>query len=559
MTEHGRTPTPTDALAEEYVATLTRLSPISATEMGLPGDETALDDFSPAGLRAQAEAAQEVLTALEGVQPTDEVDRITQLAMRERLGLELELDEAGENLGQLNVIASPLQFIREVFDMMPTETEEHWSNIAARMHAVPEAIEGYVQSLRLGARRGHVPARRQVEAGIAEAEGLASADSFFVSLAEGARVQEGAPPQPLAQALHDGARAAAQGYGHLARVLAELVDQAPEEDAVGRERYERFSRLFLGAEVDLDETYEWGLEQVEAIAAEQQAVAERISGPGATIAQAMADLDADPDRILHGTDGLQKWMQATAEEAISALDGEHFQIPEPVHRFECRIAPTHSGGIYYTPPSDDFSRPGRMWWSVPEGVTEFTTWREKTTVYHEGVPGHHLQTGQAAYQSRSLNTWRRMACWVSGHGEGWALYAERLMQDLGFLGDDGDLMGMLDSQRLRAARVVVDIGVHLRKPCPQRWGGGIWNAQKAWDFLNAHVSMEPEFLQFELNRYLGWPGQAPSYKVGQRLWEQLRDRARERAGADFDLAEFHRRALNVGSVGLDTLSAALDR
>src|SRR5699024_4575010 len=94
--------------------------------------------------------------------------------------------------------------------------------------------------------------------------------------------------------------------------------------------------------------------------------------------------------------------------AISALDGEHFQIPEPVHRFECRIAPTHSGGIYYTPPSDDFSRPGRMWWSVPEGVTEFTTWREKTTVYHEGVPGHHLQTCQAAYQSRSLNTWRRM-------------------------------------------------------------------------------------------------------------------------------------------------------
>jgi len=274
----------------------------------------------------------------------------------------------------------------------------------------------------------------------------------------------------------------------------------------------------------------------------------------------MARLDGDPARILHGTAALAEWMQATADDAVAALADTQFDIPEPVRRLECRIAPTHNGGIYYTGPSADFSRPGRMWWSVPQGVTEFSTWREKTTVYHEGVPGHHLQIGQTAYRSELLNTWRRLACWVSGHGEGWALYAERLMSDLGFLDEPGERMGMLDGQRLRAARVVLDIGVHLRKPAPQQWGGGIWDAAKAWPFLKANANMAEGFLAFELERYLGWPGQAPSYKVGQRLWEQTRDAAQAAArarGETFSLRAFHRRALDVGSVGLDVLRDTL--
>ncbi|HLS73572.1 MAG TPA: DUF885 domain-containing protein, partial [Actinomycetaceae bacterium] len=327
-----------------------------------------------------------------------------------------------------------------------------------------------------------------------------------------------------------------------------------------RERYAMWSRYFLGTEVDLDETYEWGLEELARVTAEQETTAARLYGPGTTPAEAMARLDADPARQLHGTDALQSWMQETSDRAVRELAASQFDIPEPVRRLECRIAPTKTGGIYYTGPSADFSRPGRMWWSVPRGVTTFSTWRELTTVYHEGVPGHHLQIGQTAYRSDQLNTWRRLASWVSGHGEGWALYAERLMADLGYLEDPGDYLGMLDGQRLRAARVVLDIGVHLRKEIPEHLGGGIWDAYKAWDFLKANANMAEGFLAFELDRYLGWPAQAPSYKVGQRLWEQLRDdaenEARER-GEAFDLKEFHRAALDVGSVGLGVLRSAL--
>ena len=156
--------------------------------------------------------------------------------------------------------------------------------------------------------------------------------------------------------------------------------------------------------------------------------------------EALDRLNNDPARVLHGTAALQEWMQSTADAAIAALDGEHFDIPAPLRTIECRIAPSATGGIYYTPPSDDFSRPGRMWWSVPEGTEDFVTWQERTTVFHEGVPGHHLQCGMQTHLREELNSWRRLACWVSGHGEGWALYAEQLMADLGFQDDPGDRM-----------------------------------------------------------------------------------------------------------------------
>ena len=209
--------------------------------------------------------------------------------------------------------------------------------------------------------------------------------------------------------------------------------------------------------------------------AEQESIAREIL-PGASVAEAIAFLDDDPGRKLHGTDALQRWMQETSDRAVAELGATQFDIPAEIRTLECLIAPTQEGGIYYTGPSDDFTRPGRMWWSVPEGVTEFDTWRELTTVYHEGVPGHHLQIGQAVVNRGKLNTWRRQLAGTSGHAEGWALYAERLMEGLGYLDDPADRLGMLDGQRMRAARVVLDIGVHLGKQRPDGDGavdGGV--------------------------------------------------------------------------------------
>ncbi len=483
------------------------------------------------------------------------MDAVTLDAMRERLGLQIEIHESGWDEADLNNIASPAQDIRAIFDLMPTDTAEHWAHIAGRALNVPGAIAGYIESLRQARDQGRVSAARQVSIVIEQTTKYAAEDGFFAKLAAGARTADGPLDPAVQEKLDAGADAARSAYRELAEFLrTELLPAAPAKDAVGRERYALASRSFLGAAVDLEETYAWGVQELDRLIAEQEEVAATIK-PGATIAEAKEVLNNDPARQLKGTDALKAWMQELSDKAVADLAGVHFEIPDVMKKLECLIAPTDEGGIYYTGPSDDFSRPGRMWWSVPAGEDTFTTWAETTTVFHEGVPGHHLQVATATYRRELLNKWRRNVCWTSGHGEGWALYAEKLMQELGYLSDPGDHMGMLDMQRMRAARVVFDIGVHLELEIPERWGSGTWTPDKGYAFLKDNLPISEGQLNFEFTRYLGWPGQAPSYKVGQRLWEQIRTDLESRPG--FDLKAFHTKALNVGSVGLDTLRRAL--
>ena len=549
-----RTATPIDAIAEGWVDTLLDLSPEFRIYLGRPGHEGEYGDYSPAGHERQVEEARKVLAALDAETPEDDVDEVTKADLRRDLQLEVDQKAAGFHLRDLNVIASPAQSIRDIFDLMPTSTETDWSHIAERLHNLPDAVDGYIDTLRSGISSGTTPAKRQVREVAAQARKHTRRDGFFFALTEAAQPGTGDLPGSLRSDLARGAEASAEAYDSLVRFLeSELESAAHEEDAVGRDLYSLASQSFLGATIDLDETYEWGIEELARMTEEQESIAREIA-PGASVLEAIAYLDGDASRKLHGTDALQRWMQETSDRAVEELSRTSFDIPAEIRELECRIAPTQEGGIYYTGPADDFSRPGRMWWSVPEGVTEFDTWRELTTVYHEGVPGHHLQIGQATYNKARLNSWRRIAG-TSGHAEGWALYAERLMQQLGYLDDPADRLGMLDGQRMRAARVVLDIGVHLKKPLPD--GSGTWSADYAFDFLGRNVNMNAPFVRFEVNRYLGWPGQAPSYKVGQRIWEQLRDEYARREGASFDIKEFHRRALDLGGVGLDTLRSAL--
>ncbi|MDR5700658.1 DUF885 domain-containing protein [Agromyces aerolatus] len=572
MADQTRTPTHVDRIAEGWVDTVVELSPTTGTYIGRREADTKLPDLSPEGHEQAVQAARDALAALRAATPADDVDRVTVADLGSELELAIEEHEAGLHLRDLNVIASPAQELREVFDLMATDSVDDWERIATRLEALPDALGGYAATLRAGAERGVVPAIRQVREVAVQARRYARPDGFFGRFAAeaatgGAAAAEGvtdgaAPPTrgaalpgSLATGLEEAAARAAGAYERFAEFLeTELAPRAGTEDAVGRDLYALRSRHFLGAVVDLDETYEWGIDELARMVAEQESIANEIL-PGASVAEAVAHLEADPARKLHGTEALQRWMQATSDRAVAELGATQFDIPAEIRTLECRIAPTQEGGIYYTGPTDDFSRPGRMWWSVPEGVTEFDTWRELTTVYHEGVPGHHLQIGQAVVNRGTLNTWRRQLAGTSGHAEGWALYAERLMAELGYLDDPADRLGMLDGQRMRAARVVLDLGVHLGKPRPD--GGGVWTGEYALEFMLANVNMPEEFVRFEVNRYLGWPGQAPSYKIGQRIWEQLRDETRRREGAAFDIRAFHKRALDLGGVGLDTLRSAV--
>ncbi|MEZ5086472.1 MAG: DUF885 family protein [Tessaracoccus sp.] len=285
---------------------------------------------------------------------------------------------------------------------------------------------------------------------------------------------------------------------------------------MGRERYQRFSRRFLGATVDLDETYEWGREERPHRRRAGSCGTGAIRS-GVSPAEAMARLDADPSRQLQGTDALKQWMQETSDAAVVALAGTHFDIAEPLRCLSAASRPRKTAASI-TPAPPPTSRVQ----AECGGRHQLGTWRED-----DGLPrgragpsvcrsvGHHRASAEQVARPALLR--------VSGHGEGWALYAERPDGRPRFprrsRGPDGHARRATDARGAGCARYQRA----SRQAVPQ-WGGGIWDADKAWPFLLANVNMNEGFVRFELDRYLGWPGQAPSYEVGQRLWKTLERR-----------------------------------
>ena len=553
---------PVDAIADAFVDECVQRYPETATFLGIPGHDDAWSDYSPDGFADQTAHLRRTIAALHSAAPSDEREHTAKEAMLERLSLEVELYEAHITTSRVSVIGGQAQEIRAIFDLMPTEGEDAWRNITTRLRTVETPLQQVRQTLAAEARDGNISAVRQVRATIEQIRswtGQIGDDDFFSGLVATAPRLRDSLHSDLAYAAGQAREAFSEFADWLGETLGPL---APSLDAVGEERYALDSRYFLGAVIDLEETYQWGFEELHRIQTDQREIARALVG-SPDIKAAYAALDADPARRLSGAEQFRRWMQELADRAVADLAGTHFDIPEPIKSIECCIAPTHDGSIYYTDPAEDFSRPGQMWWAVPAEIDTFATWKEVTTVYHEGVPGHHLQIGMNAYRTDLLNRWQRKLCFCSGHGEGWALYAEQLMDDLGYL-EPGDRMGMLDAQAFRAIRVIIDIGMHLQLPIPKdnAWGfrpGERWTPLAGYEFMMDNCSIDEPTLRFELDRYLGWPGQAPSYKVGERVWLEARADAERRQGAAFDLRQFHADALNLGPLGLDPLRVALAR
>ena len=472
----------------------------------------------------------------------------------------LEGYQAGAPWRQLSNFDSPISFIRMAFDLCPRGTPEDWERIATRMSRVPESLEGFTTSLRHGlapdrsrraARRWSAPTRRPRWAASTGTDA-----PYFARIAA-----EQPHDDALAARLQRGRPAATEAYAAMARFLREeYAPRAPETDAVGRELYAIGIRRWLGTNRDPEEIYAWGWDELHRIEAEMAVTAERIA-PGAGLDGAMALLRDDPGRSIEGIDNLLAYLQELTDRTIAELDGTHFDIPEPLHRIECREAPPGTAAaMYYTAPSADFSRPGRTWYPAKD-QTRFPLWTEVTTAYHEGVPGHHLQVGLCMTFQDRLTTFQRQLGTYSGHGEGWALYAERLMQELGYLENPDYLLGMLASQAFRAMRVVVDIGLHLQLPIPKTEAyhpGQVWDWETALPFVSRYCGFAgPGFARSELDRYCGMPAQAISYKVGERAWLDIRAQLRARLGSAFDLKRFHMDALNLGSLPLDLLEQEL--
>ena len=554
-------------IANDYVERYAALNPFSATSIGVPGYDDKMADFSPQGADANADLKRETIVALQAAVVEGERDRIAKEAMLDDLQTDLDTHDAGEHLRSLRVLGSPFQSIRMIFDLMPRDTEEHWRNIAARMALVPQGLSSYRQSLAEGMRLSATSSRRQAEgcaqqARVWSGEGGANGDKTFFHELIDAFDAAGVASDALRGDLAAGADAAASAYADFGRFLTdEYLQAASSQDGVGEERYALASRAFNGVELDFAETYAWGWEQLRWVESEMAKTAERIL-PGAGVDAAKELLETDPDRAIEGVDAFQEWMQELQDTTIAELNGTHFDIPDPVKRIEAMIAPPGGAlAMYYTAPSEDFSRPGRTWYPTG-GKTRFPLWGEASIAYHEGVPGHHFERGIAKYLTSELSRFQTAMGGTSGYIEGWALYAERLMAELGYLENPDYYLGMLRAQALRSVRVIIDIGMHLGYAIPadaDYHPGEAWSPELGLDFIRQRSHFPPDFVASEVDRYLGMPAQAISYKVGEREWLDARDDAKRRKGANFDLKEFHTRALNLGPMGLAQMRREMAR
>jgi uncharacterized protein (DUF885 family) len=552
--------------ADAYLSELVAIDSLVATYLGLPVGQDRLPDFSPAGQAGLDDLARATLARLteaeraaaaDGGFANDDERRCARL-LRERLETDLAVSDAGEHLREASNFMAPAVEARGTFLLMPSATEDDWAIIARRLTAVPEALGGYRASLREGASRGLLAGPRLIES-LAGQLGSWQSDgqgwfAGFVAAAEG--------PQALSRDLDRAAAAADSAVADLRDWLLSgyLPGAAGTPDAVGPERYQLGVRRSNGASLDLAETYEWGWDQYRQIMAEMVTEADRIL-PGATPSEAIEYLN-DHGEVIEGVEEIRVRLQGLMDEAMANLDGTHFDLADPVKVVEARIAPPGSAAApYYTDPSRDFSRPGQTW--LPTlGQTRFPLWHLVSTWYHEGVPGHHLQLGQWTYLARQLSGYQTSIGATSACVEGWALYAERLMDELGYLQVTGSRLGYLDAQLMRAIRVIVDIGMHLELTVPADspiFAGQAWTPESAVEFFVAHNGRGRDFAKSEIVRYLGMPGQAISYKVGERAWLAGRDAARAARGASFDLKSWHMAALSLGSLGLDDLADELAR
>jgi uncharacterized protein (DUF885 family) len=555
---------PLFALASSLVDDLADASPSFAIEIGAIPKSDDLDDFSPSGYERTMDIYDRYLVKLDEPvnAPVDEIDRIAAIVMRERLSSNRLLLASGEVARTFSVLDSPAGQIRQVFEIMSTETSQDREAIVRRLLRVPASLATWRETLDDLAAKKLLPAARQVSGVAEQTASFASGD--VRGLAERLIDVHGEIPGLL-----DAAAVAAASFGDLSVALHEVyLPQSTAGDFVGAERYQPWSSYFTGATLDLAELYEWGWADLCRINERMWQIAAELAPRANSLPEVAELLDTDAGRTIHGTDEILRRLKEFTARTTEELNGAHFDIDRRIQFCDVRLAPEGSAAApYYLPPSEDLSRPGTTWLPTM-GNTSFHWWRLVSTWYHESVPGHHLQCAVAMLQRENQSRFHRVAAWTSGYGEGWALYAERLMEDLGGFSDPGDEMGFLSAQALRAARIVVDLGLHLQLEAPGDLGvlanlgdcsGTKWTPTMAVALLEERALLDPTFAQSEVDRYLGLAGQAISYKVGERYWLAARESARARHAGKFDLKAWHSFALNLGPLGLDDFAHEMDR
>ncbi len=533
MTENNEESREVRLLADEFLDQYCEIFPLNASEEGFSKYDDQIGDLSPEAEQQYFELARSTITKLNECEINSSEEKLCYVVLKARCDEVITQYENNDWIRGLNVITNPLDAIHSSCYNIDEQNPDAIAKRADKISKIPEALETFKESLIFGVENDSLPRRTQLTHLIENCR-LYANDKLFVD-----------------QPAHD-------SFLELGTFIeSEIVPRSKENDYVGEEIYSRFARTHLGKDIDLKETYDWGWQEIKSILEEIELIVNRLNPEGDYL-DTMHKLNEDAQLRANSPQELKNFLQGLLNESLEQLDGKHFDIDPRLKTIEaCLIEESGSSAMYYSAPSDDFSRPGRTYYPL-NGKTVFPLWEEVTTCYHEGLPGHHLHLGAIKCSGDQLSTFQKTSAYNAGFGEGWALYAERLMVELGFNNKDEFVFGMLNASLFRALRVVMDIGLHCQYKIPDDAPdnfekGTTWNTLMAIDLLENFIGLNSVFAKDEVHRYLGWIGQAISYKVGEKTIRDIRQEQEARLGSDFSLKEFHSQMLNIGHVGLGTL------
>ena len=537
-------------LADEYWEGVLRRNPVLATFLG---DYRYNDRLPDVGPRRRAEEEADLRAVLSGLQPLAAVpfdieDRITWDMLR--LAIQTGLDALRLRLDEMSVdqMDGPQVWLLELLNWHPTDTPEHVQQLIARYRAFDRYMDQYLDALRDGIKDARTAPTIAVERVIAQLRALLGTPVDESPLLSPAATQ----PEPLARGLREAVvEVVYPAFQRMLDFLADYLTRHARRDpgvwavADGDEIYSLLARQHTTTELSPDELHQMGADDLAEIHREMRAIMNRRGAPATSLRGFTEQLTRDPANLPSGRDELiqiAEQLLATAGAALPRAFGRLPRMPivvMPIEPYRERDAPA----AFYFQGSEDGSRPGIFYINTFEPSA-----RPKHTLpalaFHEGVPGHHLQVA-LAQEAADLPAFRRLSAGWLGNAfvEGWALYTERLADELGLYADELARYGMLGYQAWRACRLVVDTGLHHLR----------WSRERAIEFFLENVGLTERETFNEVDRYIVWPGQALAYKVGQREIERLRSQQQAALGPRFDLRTFHDDLLRHAAVPLSTL------
>ena len=545
-----------NALFEQTWQLQLKMNPTQATAVGDYRYNDQLGDRSLASIAARHQVDIENLAKIKAISPSGfpEQDLISHDLFQRQLEQRVEDYDLKEYEMPLSASGGGGGVHVDVADLplsMPFDSVKHYEDYIARLHQIPKAFLQTEDVLRLGVKDHLMPVKFIAEKVPGQAEGVVAANPFFIPLKKFPASFSDADKKRLTDEITTTVNTEVfPAYKQFtAFIVKDYIPYARTTLSVnslgdGKRRYQATLRRFTTTDLTAAQIHEIGLKEYDRITAEMTALAK---------ANGYKDLESFRTHIENDPK-----YQATSADAIVADFAKYIaqmepQLPklfnllpktavtvEPIPAFQAAAATHYQGG---TP---DGKRPGRVSVAVSD-PTHRSYINDEAVAYHEGVPGHHLQisiqqslTGLPEFRKHGGN---------SAYTEGWALYAEELGKEIGFYKDPGSDYGRLRSELFRAVRLVVDTGIHDMG----------WSRDQVIDYMRKSHAVDEPTIQAETDRYISGPGQACSYKLGQLKIRELRERAKEKLGQQFNLKTFHDEILSGGALPLDILDARVNR